>query len=368
MSFNGSFGDADFINEVESNNDVSLGQEDIKMNLACGGTNSKKNSGAKVFINNESSIPSNSNYNILCSVPMEIEIDNNNTTSQNIENNANNNLSELLSKELIKYNLGNIFNILNNKKSIIKSRVFYFIKNIYKKKINLLLKTQILYMKISSSLEMIIKIFTQHEKYLLYQAFYELKKKYNYYKNNFREEFEKEYKQNRKEIISKNNNDIKSLQDEIKDIKENINQMTEKESEIKEEINNYLKQEKNLNEKIKCIETLNNSMKESIKSSNSSSIKTISKYDNEILSLESALNLGKNLKEKKQKLINKFILNVNSLLNEYQVYIDNLKDINNCSINKHDNNMIIETSNSNLQSLKHKETMENYIFGSKLSE
>jgi chromosome segregation ATPase len=198
------------------------------------------------------------------------------------------------------------------------------------------------------------------------------------------------------EIISKNNNDIKSLQDEIKDIKENINQMTEKESEIKEEINNYLKQEKNLNEKIKCIEKLNNSMKESIKSSNSSSIKTISKYDNEILSLESALNLGKNLKEKKQKLIiikleikplinkniyflkflglglgfydNKFILNVNSLLNEYQVYIDNLKDINNCSINKHDNNMIIETSNSNLQSLKHKETMENYIFGSKLSE
>ena len=368
MSFNGSFGDADFINEVESNNDVSLGQEDIKMNLACGGTNSKKNSGAKVFINNESSIPSNSNYNIFCSVPMEIEIDNNNTTSQNIENNTNNNLSELLSKELIKYNLGNIFNILNNKKSIIKSRVFYFIKNIYKNKINLLLKTQILYMKISSSLEMIIKIFTQHEKYLLYQAFYELKKKYNYYKNNFREEFEKEYKQNRKEIISKNNNDIKSLQDEIKDIKENINQMTEKESKIKEEINNYLKQEKNLNEKIKCIETLNNSMKESIKSSNSSSIKTISKYDNEILSLESALNLGKNLKEKKQKLINKFILNVNSLLNEYQVYIDNLKDINNCNINKHDNNMIIETSNSNLQSLKHKETMENYIFGSKLSE
>ena len=139
MSFNGSFGDADFINEVESNNDVSLGQEDIKMNLACG-ANSKKNSGAKVFINNESSIPSNSNYNIFCSVPMEIEIDNNNTTSQNIENNANNNLSELLSKELIKYNIGNIFNILNNKKSILKSRVFYFIKNIYKNKIHLLLK------------------------------------------------------------------------------------------------------------------------------------------------------------------------------------------------------------------------------------
>lgn len=365
MSFNGSFGDAEFINDAESNNDISLGQEDIKMNLEC----TKKNSGAKVFINNESSIPSNSNYNIFCSVPMDIEIDNNNTI-QNIDNNSNPNnyLNELLSKELLKYNIGNIFNILNNKISIIKSNVFYLMKTIYKNKINLLLKVKILYMKISSSLEIFIKIFNQHQKYLLYKAFYKLKRKYNYRKNNFSEEFEQEYKQKRKDIISKNNNDIKSLQEEIKDIKENINQMTMKESEIKEEINNYLKQEKNLHEKIKCIETLNNSMKKSIQSSDSNSIKTISKYDIEILSLESALNLGKNLKEKKQKLINKFILNVNSLLNEYQVYIDNLKGINTCNTNKSNNNMIIESSSSNLQSIKHKETIDNSIFGSKLSE
>ena len=130
MSFNGSFGDAEFINDDESNNNnVSFGQEEIKMNLAYG-TSSKKNSGVKVFINNELSIPSNSNYNLFCSVPMELEGE---TTYQHIENDNNNNINDLLSKELLKYNINNIFNILNNKITIIKSNIFYQMKKIYKK-------------------------------------------------------------------------------------------------------------------------------------------------------------------------------------------------------------------------------------------
>ena len=121
MSFNGSFGDAEFINDDESNNNnISFGQEEIKMNLAYG-TSSKKNSGVKVFINNELSIPSNSNYNLFCSVPMELEGE---TTYQHIENDNNNNINDLLSKELLKYNINNIFNILNNKITIIKSNIF----------------------------------------------------------------------------------------------------------------------------------------------------------------------------------------------------------------------------------------------------
>ena len=138
-----------------------------------------------------------------------------------------------------------------------------------------------------------------------------------------------------------------------------------KESQLKIEINNYLKKENILKEKIKSIESINNSIKNSIQSSNSSSIKNISKYDNEILSLENALNVSKNLKEEKQKLINKFIFNVNSLLNEYQVYIDNLKSINTSKNNN--NNMNVETSSSNMISIKHKETNESSLFGSKFS-
>ena len=369
MSFNGSFGDAEFINDDESNNNnVSFGQEEIKMNLAYG-TSSKKNSGVKVFINNELSIPSNSNYNLFCSVPMELEGE---TTYQHIENDNNNNINDLLSKELLKYNINNIFNILNNKITIIKSNIFYQMKKIYKNKINTLLKIQILYMRISSSLKLFIKIFNTNRINNLFFAFIKLKGKYNYYldmkenvKNNFRTKFEFKYKQQKNNIISQNNNDINSLQNDILNLNENIKELNMKESQLKIEIKNYLKKENILKEKIKSIESINNSIKNSIQSSNSSSIKNISKYDNEILSLENALNVSKNVKEEKQKLINKFIFNMNSLLNEYQVYIDNLKSINTSETNT--NKMNIETSSSNMISLKHKETMENSFFGSKLS-
>ena len=134
MSFNGSFGDAEFINDDESNNNnISFGQEEIKMNLACG-TSTKKNSGVKVFINNESSIPSNSKYNNYFSIPMELEGE---TTYQHIDND-NNNINDLLSKELLKYNINNIISILTNKIAIIKTNIFYQMKNIYKNKLNTL--------------------------------------------------------------------------------------------------------------------------------------------------------------------------------------------------------------------------------------
>ena len=368
MSFNGSFGDAEFINDDESNNNnISFGQEEIKMNLACG-TSTKKNSGVKVFINNESSIPSNSKYNNYFSIPMELEGE---TTYQHIEND-NNNINDLLSKELLKYNINNIINILTNKIAIIKTNIFYQMKNIYKNKLNTLLKVQILYLRISSSLKLFVTIFNIHRINNLFFAFIKLKGKYNYYldmkengKNNFRTKFENNYKQKKNNIISQNNNDINTLQNDIKTLEDNIKDLNMKELQLKVEINNYLYKENILKEKIKSIESLNNSLKKSIQSSNSSSINTISKYDNEILSLENALNLSKNLKEEKEKLINKFISNVNNLLNEYQVYIDNLKGINTSKTNT--NNMNVETSNSNMISIKNKETNESSLLGSKFS-
>ena len=367
MSFNGSFQDAQFVNDEESNN-ISFGEEDIKINLT-GGTGNKKNSEIKCFINNELSIPTNSNNNIFSSVPMELEIDNN---YQNLE--SNNCLEDLLSKELVKYNLGNIFNIINNKLAIIKTNVFYQLKNMYINKLNSLLKAQILFLRINSSLDLINSIFSKQRINRLYIAFYKIKRKYIYYidtnendKDNFRAKFELNYQKEKNNVINQNNNDIKLLQKDIQTLKKNINQLTMKETELKTDIYNCLQEEKRINAKIKDIESLNNSIKKSIQTSNSSSIKTISKYDNDILSLESAIKLNKNMKEEKQRLINKFMQNVNSLLNEYQEYINNLKNIN-TSRTGTNNNMNIElTSTSNLQSIKHKETIENSLFGSKFS-
>ena len=148
MSFNGSFGDAEFIEE-ENPNDISLGQEDIKTNLTKGEPN-QEDSNTKCFINNEISIPTNSNNNIFCSVPMELEEESNFGNINNINNNDY--YLDLLSKELLKYNLSNIFNILNDKKTIIQSSIFYFLKKLNKNKINNIIKAQTLYLKISSSL------------------------------------------------------------------------------------------------------------------------------------------------------------------------------------------------------------------------
>ena len=379
MSFKGSFGDADFVKEENPNN-ISLGEEDIKKNLTIENSE-QKNTETKCFINNEISIPSNSNNNIFCSVPMEMELEEENSfqnmeinnENNNNNSNENNGYMELLIKELLKYNLGNLFYILNDKKTMIKSNTFYFLKKLYKCKINKIIEAQILFLKISSKLDMLSKIFQRHRINNLYQVFYIIKRKYipkkdtkeNSIINNFRAKFEQNYTKEKNNIINQNNNSIKSLQKDIQTLKKNINQLTTKESELKSEIYNYLQEEKQLNEKIKNIESVNNSIKKSIQSSNSSSIKTISKT--EILSLENAIKASKQLKEEKEEIINIFMNKVNDLLNEYQVYLDNLKTLDLSGSNMNNNMNIEFTSSSNLQSIKQKDTTENSLFFSKFS-
>ena len=365
MSFNGSFGDADFVNEENPNN-ISLGQEDIKLNLACD-DNTKKNTETKCFINNEISIPTNSNNNnIFCSVPMELEED----------NNTNNNINEdyymdLLSKELLKYNLCNLFNILNEKKTIIKSILFYDFKKMYKNKLNTLINSQIMFYRISSSLNIIKNIIQRRRENILYQIFYKLKRKYNLVKdkqnndlNNFRANFELNYTKEKNNIINQNNNSIKSLQKDIQALKKNINQLTLKESKLKNEIYNYLQEEKKINEKLKNIENLNNSIMKSIQTNNSSSIKSFSR--SEILSLENTIKVSKQLKDKKEEIISTFVNQVNNLLNEYQAYIDHIKNLDiSGSSTKNINSEL--TMSSNLQSIKQKDSIENSLFASKFS-
>ena len=373
MSFNGSFGEAEFANE-ENPNDISLGQEDIKTNLTKGG-NIQKNSETKCFINNEISIPTNSNNNIFCSVPMELEEESNFGNINNINNNDY--YLDLLSKELLKYNLSNIFNILNDKKTIIQSSIFYFLKKLNKNKINNIIKAQTLYLKISSSLELFSKLFRNRRINVLYQVFQIIKRKYLFFQgikenknNNFRAKFELNYKKEKNNLINKSTDSLKSLEKEIQILKKNINQLSLKESKLKKELNNYLQVEKQLNEKIKTIETLNYSVKKSIQSNNSSSNRSISKFDNEMLSLENAIEANKLVKQEKQEIINAFIKKVNNLLNEYQTYIDNLKPLEFSATNSNSNinNINMElTPRSNLQSIKQKDTSENSLFTSKFS-
>ena len=290
------------------------------------------------------------NNNIFSSVPLEMKIDNEYSNSNSI-------YDSLLSKELIKYHLSNLFNILKCKKIIIKSQIFYFLKKSSNAKINNLIKAEILFLKISSSLSILAKIFKKKRKKRLCEGFYKLKHK-NRINDIFKLKFEILYKKEKDNLLNDNGIKIKNSEKEIKDLEAKIKKLKLKDNELLVDLNNLNKKEKQLNEKIKNLENSKNSNINIIKqqSSNISSIHNNSKYDSDIVSLESTIETNKQLKEGKEEIIKKFIFKMNDLLDEYKVYIDML--YNNEGI---DNNININignieiNDNSNQQSLSHKD-------------
>ena len=252
MSFNGSFGDCDFAYEEDNSNIISLKQEDFKINFE-EGISQKFSNIKSINNNNEFTINSNTN-NIFSSVPMEIEV--------NYEyNNINTFYDTLLSKELIKYHLTNIFNIIKSKIVIKYFQVFHILKELSSNKINNLIKAEILFLKISGNLGRISKIFSKNRKNIIYQVFNLLKSK-DYisrnnsknYCDNFKNNYELKYRNEKVKEINENNNSIKLLEKDIKKIEKNIELLTDKESKLNNEINAFFKKEKLLTDKIKTIE------------------------------------------------------------------------------------------------------------------
>ena len=299
--------------------------------------------------NNEENKTSFSNNNIFSSVPLEMKEDNEYSNSNIIYDN-------FLSKELLNYHLSNIFNILKSKTIIIKSQIFYFLKKLSNVKINNLLKAEILYLKISSSLLIISKIYNNNRKIKLFHAFYKLKNK-NKINDIFKLKFEMMYKKEKDNLINEINIKLKILEKEIKDIENKTKKLNLKEKEIIIEIDNLIKKENQLNNKITILEKSKNYNNINImkqQSSNISSINNNSKYDSDIISLESTIETNKQLKEGKEEIIKKFIYKMNDLLNEYKDYIDMLYNNDGIMNNLNMGNME-DNSNSNQPSLSHKD-------------
>ena len=286
--------------------------------------------------NNEFTINSNTN-NIFSSVPMEIEInyEYNNNNINNI-NTINTFYDTLLSKELIKYHLTNIFNIIKSKIIIKYYQVFHILKEISSNKINNLIKAEILFLKISGNLGRIAKIFSKNRKNIIYQVFNLLKSKAYISKNNFKHShdnfknnYELKYRNEKVKAINENNNSIKILEKDIEKIEKNIELLTDKERKLNNEINTFFKKEKLLTDKIKTIENSTYSKKKSIQSSDISSINLNQKFDMEISSLETSIKNSEQLKKDKKDVIKNFMEQVSNLLDEYQIYINNINNINN---------------------------------------
>ena len=291
-----------------------------------------------------------SNKNIFISVESKLEKDNNNVCES------------LFINELIKYNLLNIFSIIKRKIIILNSKIYYRLKNYSHKKIILLIKSEILYIKISSSIEIISNIFRKKRANILYQTLYILNGGNKINNHIFKIKYEIKFKNEKDNIINESTIKLKKLEKEVNEMENNIKILNLKDSELKIKITNLSKKEKQLNDTIKQIE---NSKSIISNSNNRNSINNNSMYESDIISLESTIVNNKQQNEEKQKIINNFIFKVNALLNEYQEYIDllnnNKSTTNNMNLN--------DNSNSNKQSLssKDKDESSNTVNSSKNS-
>ena len=291
-----------------------------------------------------------SNKNIFISVESKLEKDNNNI------------YESLFINELIKYNLLNIFSIIKRKIIILNSKIYYRLKNYSQKKIILLIKSEILYIKISSSIEIISNIFRKKRANILYQTLYILNGGNKINNHIFKIKYEIKFKNEKDNIINESTIKLKKLEKEVNEMENNIKILNLKDSELKIKITNLSKKEKQLNDTIKQIE---NSKSIISNSNNRNSINNNSMYESDIISLESTIVNNKQQNEEKQKIINNFIFKVNALLNEYQEYIDllnnNKSTTNNMNLN--------DNSNSNKQSLssKDKDESSNTVNSSKNS-
>ena len=269
--------------------------------------------------------------------------------------NSNSIYDSLYIKELIKYNLSNIFNILKSKTAIIKYQTFILLKNLSNKKINLLIKAEIHFLNIYSKISIFSNLFSLIRRKNILQAFYRIKNK-NKINDIFKLKFEMIYKKEKDSIINDNTMKLKAIEKDIKDLETKIKKLNLKENELLYELNNLNKKERQLSDKLKLLENSKNNNINIIKqqSSNISSINNNSKYDSDIISLESTIETNKQLKEGKEEIIKNFMYKMNNLLNEYKVYIDML--YNNDGINNIINTGNFEISdNDNHQSLSHKD-------------
>ena len=308
--------------------------ENIILNLSLLKKNiMEDNNNKNVMINNNQQNNNNkddSNKNIFTSLPLKLELEDN-----------NNIYTTFLIKDLLKYNLQNIFDIINQKKIIINSKVFYRIKKYAQKKIFLLIKSEIIYIKISSSIFILTKIFIKNRANKLYQVLYKMNSRNKTNNHIFKIKYEIKFKNEKDNLINENSIKLKKLEKEVNEMENNIKILNLRDSELNLKITNLSKKEKQLNDTIKQIENT-----KSIVSHNKNTINSNSIYESDIISLESTIVNNKQQREEKEKIINNFIFNVNELLNEYQEYIDilnNKKSRNNVN----NSNYIFNNSNSN---------------------
>ena len=318
MSFNASFGQ----DLIEDSNEMLSGEEvesfnndkneliDERNNISFEGSDN-----LNVNINNKSNDAVPENNDIFNSIPMEIETEENERVFFYQK--------EYLIEHLNFY-LNKMIKIINNKFLLKKLFAFLLIKRISDIKHFQIIEAELLFIKLSNTLKLLMRIYRRRKKVVLKKYFLKwshlniLNKQTQIIKKKIEEKIQKE----NEEKIANLNKQLNEIDKELKKSNKSYSTIENTSGDLKNKIKQFSEKENNLLSKIKQLENKNNKFKELI-STRSPSISSTSENKNlesKKRLLENQINYLQEQKKEKESTLQLFISEMEKNLQKYEKY------------------------------------------------
>ena len=318
MSFNASFGQ----DLIEDSNEMLSGEEvesfnndkneliDERNNISFEGSDN-----LNVNINNKSNDAVPENNDIFNSIPMEIETEENERVFFYQK--------EYLIEHLNFY-LNKMIKIINNKFLLKKLFAFLLIKRISDIKHFQIIEAELLFIKLSNTLKLLMRIYRRRKKVVLKKYFLKwshlniLNKQTQIIKKKIEEKIQKE----NEEKIANLNKQLNEIDKELKKSNKSYSTIENTSGDLKNKIKQFSEKENNLLSKIKQLEKKNNKFKELI-STRSPSISSTSENKNlesKKRLLENQINYLQDQKKEKENTLQLFISEMEKNLQKYEKY------------------------------------------------
>ena len=318
MSFNASFGQ----DLIEDSNEMLSGEEvesfnndkneliDERNNISFEGSDN-----LNVNINNKSNDAVPENNDIFNSIPMEIVTEENERVFFYQK--------EYLIEHLNFY-LNKMIKIINNKFLLKKLFAFLLIKRISDIKHFQIIEAELLFIKLSNTLKLLMRIYRRRKKVVLKKYFLKwshlniLNKQTQIIKKKIEEKIQKE----NEEKIANLNKQLNEIDKELKKSNKSYSTIENTSNELKNKIKQFSEKENNLLSKIKQLEKKNNKFKELI-STRSPSISSTSENKNlesKKRLLENQINYLQEQKKEKESTLQLFISEMEKNLQKYEKY------------------------------------------------
>ncbi len=316
MSFNASFGE----DGLEDSNGILSGDEvNINNNYNTEIYNDKNNISFEAIdnlntnTNNKSNDAIHDNNDIFNSIPMEIETEENDKIYFYQNEYLIENINFLLNK---------MIKAINNK--ILLKKLFAFLQIKKKSDVNHynIIEAELLFMKISNTLKLLMRIYRRRKKFILRKYFCKWNNIniLNKHTQEIKKKIEEKIKKENEEKINSLNKLLNDLEKNSNNLKKNYTTIENSNNELKNKIKQFEEKENNLKLKIKQLQKQNNKFKEIISTrtpsiSSSSENKTL---ESRKKLLENQISKLQDQKKEKENTIQLFITEMEKYLNKYE--------------------------------------------------